>query len=171
MENNCRDMKNKITELYMAYADSLFAYSFGVLGHYEEARDIVADTFMKALGERKFLDEDFNARAWLYRVATNLMNNYFSRFARRFFSYSNRDLDLRVRDEAGVHEKMARNENFKRLTESLRKMERIDSEMIYLKFFENMTYSDIAKIFGMPDSTVASRITRAVRGMADELER
>lgn len=170
MENIDQRFKEKITELYAVNADRLFAYSFGVLGCYEEARDIVSETFLKALSEKRHIDDGFNSRAWLYKVATNLMNNYLSRFISRFLSSSNYDLDRFSKNEATIHEKMTRNENFKKLTESLRKLDKIDRELIYLKYYEDMTYAEIAKIMDRPETTISSKITRAVRRLSDELE-
>ncbi len=170
MENTNKMLKQKIKELYIAYSERLFAYSFGVLGNYEEARDIVSETFLKALNEKRLVEDDFNSRAWLYRVATNLMNNYLTRFIRRFLSSPNYDLDRHAKKDEDVHEKMVRNENFKKLTESLRKIDKIDREMIYLKYYEDMTYAEIAKIMEKPETTISSKITRAVRRLSDELE-
>lgn len=164
------EFNEKIRRLYMATADRLFAYCLGVCGNAEQAHDTVSETFLKALARPAIFDDGFKTEAWLFRVATNIMNNLFRRFLKRFLSFSNQDLDARVSGGASPDETAARNEEFIRLSAALRKLGRVDAEIVYLKYYESMSYSDIARIVGISEGTVASKLSRALRRLENELE-
>lgn len=162
--------REKIRLLYMSSADRLFAYSLGVCGNVEQARDIVSETFLKALENPQIFAEGFRPESWLFKVATNLMRSAFTRFLKRFLTFSNFDLDLRVSGGAQPDEAAVRNEEFVKLSAALRKLGRTDAEIVYLKYYESMSYSEISQIVGIAEGTVASKLSRALRRLENELK-
>lgn len=65
-------------EVYTLYFKPIFGYVFRRLGDYETSRDITAETFLKAyqhIGWFKW--RGISIAAWLYKIATNEINQYF----------------------------------------------------------------------------------------------
>lgn len=156
----------KIKKLYLALADKLFAYSLSVCGNAGQAEDIVAETFLKALENAERFDENFN----FFKVATNLMRSAFTRYLKRFLSLSNYRLDFCAADRDGPEEITAKNEEFTKLSAALRKLERTDAQIVYLKYYESMSYTEIADILQIPEGTMASKLSRALRRLENELK-
>jgi len=168
--SNKSEYNEKVKRLYLEHADALFAYTLSVCGNVEQARDVVSETFLKALENAGKFDENFNCRAWLFKVASNLMRNSFTRFLKRFLSFSNYDMDSRASAGAAPDEIAARNEEFIKLSAALRKLDRMDGEIVYLKYYESMSYAEISGVLQIPEGTVASKLSRALRRLENELE-
>jgi RNA polymerase sigma-70 factor (ECF subfamily) len=167
---NNNDNNEKIKRLYLSSADKLFAYLLSVCGNAGLAEDIVAETFLKALENAGRFDDNFNCKAWLFKVATNLMRNTFTRFLKRFLSFSNYRLDARVSGGATPEEIAVKNEEFIKLSAALRKLDRTDAQIIYLKYYESMSYAEIADILQIAEGTMASKLSRALRRLENELK-
>ena len=164
------EQKKIIGALFEKHADHIFAYILGILGDAAEASDIVSETFVRAFAEPRLAAADFNCRAWLFTVATNLARNHIGRYLKRFLSFSGSNLDLRSSKIPGVEETVRRNEDFIKLSKALRTIDQTDREIIFLKYFEEMSYAEIAKITGLSESAVGSRLSRAIGRLSNELE-
>jgi RNA polymerase sigma-70 factor (ECF subfamily) len=55
------------------------------------------------------------------------------------------------------------------LRDALRKLDRIDREIILLREFEQLTYTEIAELLNLPLNTVRSRLFRARTALRDLL--
>jgi len=160
--------KEKITELFELYSDKLFAYAFGITRNAQEARDIVADAFLKAAGERRIIEDDFNCRAWLYKVVTNGSRNFMSRFFSKFLNFSNFDLDAYFKSDSNTCDQAIRISEFAGLSKVLEKLDRREKQMVFLKYYEEMTYKEISEITGISEASVATVVSRALRRLKNE---
>lgn len=61
-----------IAPLYRDYALHIYRYCYRCLGTKEDAEDATSQVFMQALGNMHRLRDD-NVRAWLYRIAHNVV--------------------------------------------------------------------------------------------------
>ena len=61
----------------------ILAYLVRMLGNRDDAEDACQETFLRAHAAFGRLDADANARAWLYRIATNTALNQARGRARR----------------------------------------------------------------------------------------
>jgi len=164
------ELKKLVGVLFEKHADHIFAYILGILGDAAEASDIVSETFVRAFAEPRLSSDDFNCRAWLFTVATNLARNHIGRYLKRFLSFSGSDLDLRIAKIPGVEETIRRNDEFIRLSKALRTVDQTDREIVFLKYFEDMSYAEIGNITGLSESAVGSRLSRAIGRLSNELE-
>ena len=57
------------------YQARLEHHAAGIVKDRQEARDAVQEVFIKAMREDRFFNEDFEVRAWLFRVTSNLCYN------------------------------------------------------------------------------------------------
>ena len=65
--------------LYERYLDMIFVYIFRKVGNREQAEDICSQVWIKAMRDimKTQKDEDFLFKAWIYRIAHNMIVDYF----------------------------------------------------------------------------------------------
>lgn len=75
----------RFEQLYLEYHSDIYVYLYRLVGDQKRAEDLAQDAFVKAYGALDRLPADANARAWLYRIATNTALDWLRR--RRLISW------------------------------------------------------------------------------------
>lgn len=158
----------KVEEAFGEYSENIFAFAFSLTGDADEARDITAETFLKLLSEPRVTEPDFMVKAWLFKVAANLSKNFMMRFVRKILRLPNYLIDALNKSSSDVQRDVLRNDEFGRLEKAMRKLDETDRQILYLKYYEEMSYKEIGEITEVPEGTVASRLSRALRRLSDE---
>ncbi|HEY2887911.1 MAG TPA: RNA polymerase subunit sigma-70 [Candidatus Limnocylindrales bacterium] len=65
-------LSDSFDELAAAHRRALLAHSYRMLGSIDDAEDAVQEAFARAWRGRETYRQDVSARAWLYRIATNV---------------------------------------------------------------------------------------------------
>ena len=134
----------------MVYKD-LYRYALYMLGHKEDAEDVVSETVMAAYAQIGQLKSAEAFRAWIFRILSNKCRNQRA-------AYLNRtgELDEQMPDPGGdfTEESMLR-EAMDRLTGE-------DREIICLHVFGGYKSTEIGLILKMNPATVRSREHRAL---------
>ncbi|HKZ16958.1 MAG TPA: RNA polymerase sigma factor [Geobacteraceae bacterium] len=178
----------KFAEVYEAFYKSIFGYAFRRTANYDAAKDIAAETFLKAYtGIGKFTWRNISILHWLYRIATNETNKYFN--SRKYLPESIN----RIHEEYGVditdysnaeterillEEDLQRHQDFVKINELMKKLDTKYQEALALRFYEQKSIEEIAVILGKKTGTVKSLLSRGVDklkkeygGRADEKRR
>jgi RNA polymerase sigma-70 factor (ECF subfamily) len=71
------------TALVEGHRRELRVHCYRLLGSYDEAEDLTQEAFLRAWRARETLEGVGNARAWLYRIATNLCLDFLRKHSRR----------------------------------------------------------------------------------------
>lgn len=67
-----QDRLPALAELYRRYADRLLAYARRMLGHDQEAEDVMQEVFLKIWEFRQRYRPESHFRAWAFRICLNL---------------------------------------------------------------------------------------------------
>ena len=148
-------------ELYGRLSGGLFNYCVRLLGDWHYAEDIVVETFTKLANSS--LDERGNIKAWLYRVATNACYTFF-RKKKTEFKYFEQQLGSIIGNPGPD---FVRELRMQKLLTKLPEYQRI---VVVLKFYEQMTYQDIADVLCCPVGTIKSRMHQSMRRLRDLME-
>jgi RNA polymerase sigma-70 factor, ECF subfamily len=131
----------------------------------EEADDVCADTFAVAWRRRDDIPGE-SGRLWLFGVARRVLANQRRESDRR------ERLHLRlVRDAPPPvsHEPLPPSETA--LWEALAALSAGDRELLLLRAWDDLSVSDMAVVLDVSAATVSSRLHKARRRLATELER
>lgn len=162
--------KEAFLELYNIYYPKIYAYLLVRTKNRELTEDILQDTFIKALQALKnytYTGKTFGA--WLYRIATNEMVNYW-RKNKKTVSYGDDDeLELKggltdSPEEAIVKEEALQieDEQMKKLFAGLEKLDKEEKDLIVLKYFSKLAYRDVAAIYNTNAGNVAVKLHRVL---------
>lgn len=156
--------------LYDAYYPKIFGYALRRTGSLEAAQDITAETFFKALSRLwQFRWRGVPFSAWLYRIATNELNQYYRKGGR---TVSLEVLRAQGFDPASAHTpegelveaqaELERHRDFLAYQAAISRLGQKYQEALALRFFEHKKFSEIASILGKSEGTVKSLVHRGL---------
>ena len=166
------DDPQKFGEVYERFYKKIFGYVFRRTANYDAAKDITAETFLKAFTAiGKFRWHNISILYWLYRIATNELNRYFNN--RKYFPESlsriQEEYGLDVTDYSNaenerilLEEEIEKHEEFKRINASVKKLDIKYQDVISLKYFEQKTIKEISIILNKKEGTVKSLLSRGI---------
>jgi RNA polymerase sigma-70 factor (ECF subfamily) len=144
--------------LYDRYAPELYRYIYHRLGAKTFAEDLTAEVFVRVLnGERRVNDW----RAYLYRIAHNLVID-----AIRKHPHVLQEPDEFLPDERNdpVEHAEVRDEQ-RRLRQAIARLTPEQQQVVVLKFIEEMSNAQVAKILNKPEGAVKALQHRALTNL------
>jgi RNA polymerase sigma-70 factor (ECF subfamily) len=157
-------------ELYERYVERIYNYVFYRVGDTAEAEDLTARVFYRALGHI----HEYQARgapfaAWLYRIAHNLVANWYRDRSRRK-NVRLDDVAMLPERGAGPYQRAEQNEETQTLLRAIRKLPTERQQLLILKFGEELSNEEIARIIGRSEGAVKSLYHRTLVALRDELK-
>lgn len=155
--------------LYERYVERIYSYIFYRTGNQQEAEDLTAKTFHKALDHiARYDNRGVPFSAWLYRIAHNLVANWHRDGARR------KELPLENQDHVsparGRPEQLAEaTEEREALLDAIRRLPSDRQQLILLKFIDALPNSQIGDIMGRSEGAIKSLYHRTLIALRDDL--
>jgi RNA polymerase sigma-70 factor (ECF subfamily) len=163
-----RDLRAGVEAVVREHRESLFRHAAWILKDHEEAIDITQEVFVRALREPRFFDLDFQRKAWLFRVTTNLCFNQVRDRRRRGEILQARapSRDEQVSVQPDVVHHAERREQVSKAMEELSEAHR---EILTLRYYGDLSYAEISDALGIRLGTVMSRLSRAREALMESL--
>ena len=154
--------------LMRAHQEPVFRLAYLQLGDPDEAEDVTQETFVRAYRALKGFDLDRPLRPWLLRIASNLAHNR-RRSTGRFLAALTR---FARQDPEGISQTTykARDES-QTLWLAVKQLAKPFQEVIYLRYFLDMSESEMVDVLNVPPGTVKSRLHRALTKLRGIVER
>lgn len=161
-------------ELLSRWQRRILGAIYRVVGREEEARDICQEAFLKAYRALGSFKREARFSSWMYQIALNLCRD---RLRRR------KGRTLLALDDAGAVDEMlpglhgdATGEVESRdlaqlVSRAVGALPAEQREVIVLKEYEGLTFTEIAETLQVPVSTVKTRLYRGLVVLRGELER
>lgn len=142
------------------YRDKLFQHALYMLKDPQEAFDATQETLIRAYQEPNFFEEDFKMKSWLFRVLTNLCYNL-TRDKRRRGGILKMMAKPVNRDSMEALDQMLRREEEGTVVKALDRVPEKYRTILLLKYYNDLSYLEIAEVLGCKLGTVMSRLSRA----------
>ena len=154
----------EFVEWYNTYSDAIFRHCyFRLKGDRETAKEFVQETFIRTWKYRK-THEIHNIRAFLYRVATNLIINESRRAKRPTVSLDylrdEKGFEPEDRDESNTIHSALEVEQILRVLDELPDEYR---EVVVLRYIDDLEPREIAEIKNTTANAVSIRLNRAIK--------
>ena len=158
--------------LYDRHKDRVFNTAYRVLGSHADAADLTQEVFLQIADRIRGFRGDASLTSWVYRITVNLAIDYRRRRARRparGLSADGGEGDVEVTERrpgtAPPPEDPAaaasRGEEDRRVREALERLSPKLRAVVVLRYFENLSYEELAEVLGTSMGTVKSRLNRA----------
>jgi RNA polymerase sigma-70 factor, ECF subfamily len=177
-----RGDREAFRELFEAHKDRVWTVALRFTGDESAARDVTQQVFLKLFTSIAGFRHESNFKTWLYRMVANECMDEFRKRRRLipldFFrpaSGDDRDEDCVAiemkewRQEPLQEERLARLEISEAVLAALAQLKPKLRMAIVLKYFEDMSYEQMAEALGCSMGTVASRLNRGHKELARRL--
>ena len=137
-----------------------------ILGNREDAEEALQDAFLRAFRALEDYQDRERFSAWLTRILVNQCRTTLARTRRReavFLDVEPRDIDLAV---DGSHDGGA----WPELEHALAQLPLEQREAVVLKYADDLTYEEMARITGAGESALKMRVQRAFARLRDLLQ-
>ncbi len=147
--------------------------AFGIT-HREEVEELVQEILLKVYRNLDRYDKKHALSTWIYRIARNCSIDYLRKRdprGRKILQYGSDEgvgipMEVRQKNNSRVDlvaEDLLKKEEREAVRRALESLHREDRSIIFLRYYEEMSYREIGKILKIPEGTVKSRCHR-IRG-------
>ena len=153
--------------LYNRYKGSVYAFCYKMLLDSDAAKDVMQETFLRVYENRDRLMKSSAFKSWLFTIARNQCLNSLRRSGRHVSLPDSQEL-LHAPDTPFTE--MEKSEQIRFVTRFLESLRPEYREVIILREYQNLTYEEIAAITRSSLSAVKSRLFKARRKLAEQME-
>ncbi len=145
--------------LFARFRDRLEFHAYGIVKDAAEAGDVVQEVFIKAMREPRLFDADFKTQAWLYRVTRNLCFNIVRDRRRRGALLAGHRPDAPTAEDP--LQAVFSDERREEISELVAQLSDDHRVILMLRYYEDLSYNEIAERLEIKMGTVMSRLSRA----------
>ncbi len=155
--------------LFRQHEKLVLRTAYFLTGTREDAEDIVQEVFLNVWRSRHTFDpERGKLTTWLCRITVNQCMSMRRR----------KQSDLVLVDDEGVNgveggevmeEAMINKEEYARALQAVKSLDRKHSTVLVLRYFNELSYAEIAGVMNIPLGTVKSRINQGLRLLREQL--
>jgi RNA polymerase sigma-70 factor (ECF subfamily) len=142
------------------HQEAVFRLAYLLLGDPDDAKDVAQDSFLRAWRSLRSFDTTRPLRPWLLSITANLARNR-RRSAGRYFAALMRAFREEPVSER-IEEKSTRSFQARELWEAVQKLNVLDRQIVYLRYFLDLPVAETAEVLNIPAGTVKSRLSRAL---------
>lgn len=158
-----------IEALYDRHRASIFRYVWSRVGNRHSAEDLTGDVFLRMLAALPaYRTTEMPFRAWLYRIAHNLLVDHFRRENKRVFVPLNTvdEWDAGGNDPSSTVEHKLDSE---RVRQALTRIDPSHREVVVLRFLCELSLEEVALILGKTEAAVKSLQHRGLAALRQAL--
>ncbi|GIW58847.1 MAG: hypothetical protein KatS3mg086_132 [Candidatus Dojkabacteria bacterium] len=154
---------NNLEKIYYSYAQDVYRFALFLCKNVEEAKDITSETFSRYLSKAKSVSSG-KEKSWLLATAKNVYRETFRKHPKNKSSITE-ELNY-IPDQTNIEKSFEEEQIQKTLHQELDKLPETTKEIIILKNWYDLKFSEIAEILQMKESAVKQRYYRGL----DELK-
>ncbi|HSD83417.1 MAG TPA: sigma-70 family RNA polymerase sigma factor, partial [Anaerolineae bacterium] len=155
--------------LMLAHQEAVFRLSYLLLGDPDDAQDVAQETFLRAWKHLKRFDPTRPLRPWLLSIASNLASNR-RRSTGRYVSALMRAFRNEPASSASPEEKSTQQMQAGDLWKAVQRLSTADRQVIYLRYFLDLSVVETAQALQVAEGTVKSRLSRALERLREVVQ-
>jgi RNA polymerase sigma-70 factor (ECF subfamily) len=156
--------------LVSTHQQAVYRLAYLILGEAAEAEDAAQEAFVRAYRALDRFEAERPLRPWLLKITANAARNR-RRATGRYLAALRRVFVAAPPARAGTPEAGQEALDAQQLWQATRRLPPADQEVIYLRFFLDLTVAETAQALGVATGTVKSRLHRALERLRQVVER
>jgi len=169
LERATRGDREAFGALYENYVGRIYNYIYYRTGNTSDAEDLTERVFYRALRHiSNYNDRGLPFSAWLYRIAHNLVANWYRDTSRRK-EFPLDDAVFRSRQDDHPEHEILKSEEKERLLLEIRRLPPERQQLLILKFVEHLSNAEIGQVMGRTEGAIKSLYHRTLLVMREEM--
>jgi len=167
------NVRETFAELYEEYMPKVYRYIHYKVSNTHVAEDLTSTVFEKALTNfSRFSSSKASFSTWVFSIARNtIIDHYRVQGRRRTVSLEEATETTQVvTGDLSPEEELLKSEERQRLQVCLSELSREEQDIISLKFGSELNNRQIAKMLGISESSVGTKLYRMVRKLRDSFQ-
>ena len=157
-------------QLYELYVDRVYSYIYHRVGNVQEAEDLTARTFYRALEKLDtYEDRGLPFSAWLFRIAHNLVANWHRDHSRRQV-FSLEKLWWRSNDDERPEQAVEAEAEREELWEAINRLPEERRNLLLYKLNTTLSNLEIGELMNKSESAIKSLYFRTLTALRKDLE-
>jgi len=142
----------RLAGLYEEYFDKIARYAQAHIGDRTEAQDLASEVFLRALrGLKSYSERGVPMRAWLFRIAHNLVVDHLRRKARQKTVPID---EVEVAADADTVSAVEKSMALQQVAEAMEQLTREQREVLRLRFFGGLSSKEAGDVLKKSDGAV-----------------
>ena len=154
-------------EIVARYKEAVFGLSLGFLRNRADAEDVTHDAFIRAYENLRRYKLEKRFSTWVFTIASNLCRNRL-RYRRYHPVISPPDQMTGGKDPAEI---IAKEDRLARIRKGLDSLPYAYRAPLVLRYYNELSYKEIADALSLPEGTVKTRIHRGKAMLKRTIER
>ncbi len=157
-------------DLYRKYVTRIYNYHYRHTSNHADAEDLTSKTFYRALRSiRQYRDRGGTFQAWLFRIAHNLLVNWYRDNSRHPEVKLDSPNDFKS-ERHEPHVDVEKQEAHEKLREVIEELPEDRKTLIVLKHVEEMTNAEIGKVLGRTEGAIKALYYRTLATLRTMLQ-
>ena len=157
-----------------SFWNDVYAFQLKRTQNENDAEDITIQTFSKAFDKIHTYNEEFKFKTWLITISKNIHIDLVRRQKKsiRNTSKDNDDQYLEIIDDSpSPEDKIITEQNLAKLLRDIKKLKPHYQEVINLRYFQELSYKEIAAQLNEPVNNIKIKLLRAKKLLAEIIQR
>ena len=163
--------------LMIRYRKSVYYMIFKMVRNAEDAEDLTQETFVKAFGSLQKFDPQYAFSTWLFKIGTNNCIDFIRKKKMILYSINESTqneegnmLFMQIVDPNLIpYERVLKEQRKHYLGLAIESLPQRYRELIYKRYFEELSYEEIAASLSIPLGTVKAQLHRSRELLNDAL--
>jgi len=134
-----------------------------------EAEDITIETFSKAFHKIHLFNEEYKFSTWLITISKNIHHDLLRKKKASIASkaFNNDNIHNIIDSTPSAEDKIITEQNLAKLLKDIKKLKPHYQEVIQLRYFQEMSYKEIAQEINEPITNIKVKLLRAKKLLAE----
>lgn len=165
--NGNREVLDTLIERYKL---TLYRFCYHLTSNKHEADDLFQDTWVRAVEKIRQYDDSRAFNVWLFSIAMNRYRDKYRRAKRWLGKFTDIPGENIESEEPIASEQMEDKETKAILVKCINELKDSYRIPLFLYYYKEISYEDIAKILDIPLGTVKSRLNSAKKKLKKKME-
>ena len=177
INNNILEAKKGSQSAYKfllnTYWQDVYNYQLSKTNDEDEAEDITIKSFAKAFDKLHAFNDKYNFKTWLITISKNIYIDHLRKKKKATISiHKSNHKVYDIKDNSpSVEDKIITEQNLATLLAYIKKLKPHYQEIIQLRFFQELSYKEIAEELNEPMNNVKVKLLRAKKLLAEIIKK